>query len=598
MSSHRSVVEAVEQAATVVALRRLMLLLVFFAVAACSFVAWYEYNRTARHALHALDDISRLAQEQALNVLSETEDSLNTLLHVVSDRPQAEIRKHERPLHQQANRVARDAGHISNLIVWDEAGRALVSGRYYPVPGTVSIADRGYFNRHKQGADLSITTQERGRVSGRERIVITKTRRDAAGRFAGVLTASVSPRVFADFYRHVVSDRSDFAIAMVSRNGEQVAGYPSSSRMVNVGYDSALRATIDSVAGNALYVLDGRSRYAVYRQLGAYPLYVVVSRGKESIFAEWRHDLVMLGAVGFPGIALVIIFIELAARKAEHEQKLIVQCHAEEARRIEAEAEVRHVQKLEALGQLTGGIAHDFNGLLQLIANGVSALEATGRVADKQPHLSFIRKAIAGAGSLSSHLLTLSRKRELQLEEIRPEVVIPEMCEFARLALPAEVKLVYEVDCDAWPINIDRSELELAIINLVVNARDAMAGKGVISIRVRNIPASEDSPVAAKLSPGDYVALSVRDTGPGIPESAIDHVFEPFFTTKSEGKGTGLGLSRVHRYAVELGGVAVAENARDGGAIITLYIRRAMSASRSEIASFLEIRTTASAIDT
>jgi signal transduction histidine kinase len=589
-------VEAVEQAATVVALRRLMLLLVLIAAGACSFVAWYEYNRTASRALHELDDISRLAQEHAVNVLTHSEGSLNALLHVVSDRPDHEIHRHQKPLHRQASRVAKKVRDISNIIVWDEAGRALVSGRYYPVPVTASIADRRYFLTHKQGAELSVNTLEQCRVTGLETIVMAKTRRDAEGRFAGILTASISPRVFMEFYRHVVPDHSDVAIQVVKLNGERIAAYPASWR-TNVAYRTAPDKIVNGATGDAMYGPDGTSRYVLYRQLGSYPLYLVVSRSKQSVFAEWRHDMAMLGAVVIPGLVLVLLLVELAARKARHEQKLILQCHAEEARRIEAEAEVRHVQKLESLGQLTGGIAHDFNGLLQLIANGVSALEATGRATDAHSHLSLIRKAVVGARSLSAHLLTLSRKRELQLEQVRPEQVIPEMCDFATLALPPEVKLHCEPDHGAWDICIDRAELELAIINLVVNARDAMAGKGEIFVRVRNVPGAEARALDATLSRGDYVALSVRDTGPGIPATAVDHVFDPFFTTKTEGKGTGLGLSRVSRYAVELGGVAVADNAPDGGAIITLYIPRATRSSPGEIGSLLKVRATSPAID-
>lgn len=492
--------------------------------------------------------------------------------------------------------MAREVRDINNLIVWDKAGRALVSGRYYPVPGAVSIADRRYFLKHKQGTELSIGTLEKCGVTGSETIVMTKTRRDAEGRFAGVLTASILPQVFMDFYRHLVRDHSDVAIEVVKPNGVQIAAYPASWR-TSVAYRAALGKIRIGTVGDPIYELDGSSRYALYRQLGSYPLYLVVSRSKQSVFAEWRHDMAMLGAVVVPGIVLVILLVGLAVRKARHEQKLILQCHAEEARRIEAEAEVRHVQKLESLGQLTGGIAHDFNGLLQLIANGVSALEATGRATDAHPHLSRIRKAVVGARSLSAHLLTLSRKRELQLEQVRPELIIPEMCDFATLALPPDVKLHYELDRGTWDIFIDRSELELAIINLVVNARDAMAGKGEIFVRVRNVPGADTRALGVTLNRGDYVALSIRDTGPGIPATAVDHVFDPFFTTKSEGKGTGLGLSRVSRYAVELGGVAVAENAPDGGAIITMYIPRATRTSPSEIGSLLKVRATSPAID-
>jgi signal transduction histidine kinase len=197
----------------------------------------------------------------------------------------------------------------------------------------------------------------------------------------------------------------------------------------------------------------------------------------------------------------------------------------------------------------------------------------------KERFLSAIVKAVNGARALTSHLLALSRKR---LECVQPAVVVPEMCNFARLALPSTVQLMHEAVPDAWHINIDVSELELAIINLVVNARDAIGGQGVITVRVRNISSDSIEATEAVMRHGDFVAISVQDTGAGIPEALLGRIFEPFFTTKAEGKGTGLGLSRVYKYAQDLGGTVVAKNCSGGGALITVYVPRAASTAPSD----------------
>lgn len=147
------------------------------------------------------------------------------------------------------------------------------------------------------------------------------------------------------------------------------------------------------------------------------------------------------------------------------------------------------------------------------------------------------------------------------------------MCELLKESLPSQIALRTELPLDTWPIHVDRAELELALLNLVVNARDAMPHRGIITISARNI-GGEEQHSEAWLPGKDFVAISVSDTGGGIPPEILHRIFDPFFTTKEAGKGTGLGLSRVYGFLQQSGGKVRASNMASGGAMLTMYFPR------------------------
>jgi signal transduction histidine kinase len=200
-------------------------------------------------------------------------------------------------------------------------------------------------------------------------------------------------------------------------------------------------------------------------------------------------------------------------------------------------------------------------------------MSLTTHDAGTQPHLSAIRRAIASGNELTKHLLAFARKQTLAFVRIRTSDAVPDICGLAKHSLPRTIELKCEIESGVSDIVADHAELELALINVIVNARDAMPGGGVITVRARNVSAGAGDwgqlPDAAR-----GVAISVSDTGTGIAEAILPRVFEPLFTTKKE-KGTGLGLSRVYGYVKQLGGQVTAENAAGGGAVITLYLPRA-----------------------
>jgi two-component system cell cycle sensor histidine kinase/response regulator CckA len=250
--------------------------------------------------------------------------------------------------------------------------------------------------------------------------------------------------------------------------------------------------------------------------------------------------------------------------------------------RRQLEAQLRHAQKMESVGQLAGGIAHDFNNLLTVI-NGLAQL-VLEQVKDGDEQLredmEEIRRAGERAAALTRQLLTFSRKQILQPQILDLNVVVAEMIGMLRRLLGEDVELSIRAANDPLRIKADRGQIEQVLANLAVNARDAMPSGGslVIDTRQMEIGAASEQH-QCPLPPGRYVVLTVSDTGTGMDESTRQRIFEPFFTTKGPGRGTGLGLSTVYGIVKETGGFIKVESTVGRGSSFTIYLPLAMQPS-------------------
>jgi PAS domain S-box-containing protein len=243
-----------------------------------------------------------------------------------------------------------------------------------------------------------------------------------------------------------------------------------------------------------------------------------------------------------------------------------------------AEEALRQAQKMEAVGQLTGGIAHDFNNLLQVIS---ANLDLVGQlVGDNEKVHDRIGKALAAVqrgASLSAQLLAFSRKQPTYPRVLNAARLMPELEDLLRRSLGDDVHLEVVVADDLWNTLVDDAQLESSILNLVINARDAMKGPGLVRIELSNVSvAAGDGVGAPGVTDGDYVAIRVSDTGPGMPPDVKARAFEPFFTTKAAGQGTGLGLAMVHSFLQQSGGGARIDSMVGQGTVITLYLPRCL----------------------
>jgi signal transduction histidine kinase/CheY-like chemotaxis protein len=238
------------------------------------------------------------------------------------------------------------------------------------------------------------------------------------------------------------------------------------------------------------------------------------------------------------------------------------------------EARLRQVQKMQAVGQLTGGIAHDFNNMLAVVTGG---LELAQRLLDSNPaaarrHLTSAAEGANRAAALTRRLLAFSREQALKPEPLEPAGLIAGMRDLLDRTLGDAITVAFADDGAGWRVRADKVELENALLNLAVNARDAMNGRGELTVSTGAV-ALADGEVAG-LTAGEYCALAVTDTGCGMTREVAERVFEPFFTTKEVGKGTGLGLSQVFGLARQLGGSVSIDTSPGRGTTVTMYLPR------------------------
>jgi PAS domain S-box-containing protein len=249
----------------------------------------------------------------------------------------------------------------------------------------------------------------------------------------------------------------------------------------------------------------------------------------------------------------------------------------------EIQKHLAEAQKLDALGQLTGGVAHDFNNILMIISGSLHFLKkSSGTDAKMQRAITAIETATKRGASLTSQLLTFARRASVNPQAISLTARIEAIREVLETAGGSSVRLSFEVGEKTWPITVDISELETALVNLVINARDAMPSGGNITIAAHNITAHQPDEC-------DLVAINVEDTGQGIAPDVIDKVFDPFFTTKPVGKGTGLGLSQVHGFAHQAGGKVKVESELGKGTKVTILLPREHTASPDDRPGVVEI---------
>jgi len=249
------------------------------------------------------------------------------------------------------------------------------------------------------------------------------------------------------------------------------------------------------------------------------------------------------------------------------------------AEREAAEAQLRQVQKMEAVGQLTGGIAHDFNNMLAVVVGGIDLAQRrlNGPRREVLMHLQNAMEGATRAAALTRRLLSFARSEPLLPERVDTKGLISGMSDLLDRTLGERIRIEVDLADETWPNYVDPHQLENAIVNLAVNARDAMDGQGLMRIATRNVKLASNE--VGDVRAGDYVKISVTDTGCGMTKEVLDRAFEPFFTTKPVGKGTGLGLSQIFGFAHQSGGEVGIESQVGRGTTVSIYLPRTEAAA-------------------
>jgi signal transduction histidine kinase len=431
----------------------------------------------------------------------------------------------------------------------------LIHDTDYPRTPNVSLADRDYFARHKNDPGLaqSVSAPVLSRTPGAGWFVSVSQRLGSGERFEGILVAAIQPAYFESVYRRVQQGEGE-GIALFYRDGTLVARFPAGD--LDIGKSFAhlpLFSTYLPQAPSGTYRIDGHlvpgRRLVSYRAVEGLPLVVHVSRSEHAVLAEWRASA--LGA----GIAMGALTLLLAG--------LLVQALRGRRRRERERAQRAQAEKLEALGQLTGGIAHDFANLLSIVSMNVeSILRKPEDAQNARRAAAGAKRAVERATELIRRLLTFARRQALEVKPADLNSLLTEAHPLVAQASGPRIELVLQLAPDLPPVLVDESQFEMVLLNLVVNARDAMNGRGRIVLQTYPAPRHGGA------------CLTVEDNGPGMAEGTRRRALEPFFTTKGSA-GTGLGLAQAYGFMQQIGGSLDIDSAPGKGTRVRLFFPRA-----------------------
>jgi PAS domain S-box-containing protein len=390
--------------------------------------------------------------------------------------------------------------------------------------------------------------------------------------FSGIITdLSTHARLQAEIDRQsllfqAVFDHVPEALVISAPEGQIVLLNPAAERMF--GYESNEAAGLDwaTLFDEPPDSAQQESDLAKQNATGGgnVAISTVLRRKDGSTFPAQGHIAVIVGA-DHTRMAVVSLFRDMTSEMKHREGSL-------------------RLQKLEAVGQLTGGIAHDFNNLLTIISGNLELLEDSVSNTQDRELLSRASKAADSGASLTRRLLTFARRRQLAPEVINLNEQVEAMTELLRRTLGDMINLRTHFAPDLWLARADAGEVESAVVNLAINARDAMPDGGKLSIRTDNAMLERDEVgFEGPLTAGDYVRISVSDNGIGMTKDVLIRVFEPFFTTKPPGRGTGLGLSTIYGFIKQSGGNITIYSEPGAGTTVNLYFPRSVDGAHAVV---------------
>jgi two-component system NtrC family sensor kinase len=547
-----------------------------------SAISYRQYEQDARDRLQRnLNTV----HEHAVKVLETVELSSRYLDEFLQSTTDEEIRANEAGFNRRLKTLTDTLPQFADIWIVDANGRPLVSGTVFPIPRQLDLSDRDYFRAHTTNgsADLyvgDVVTARATNTRGNPRFfALSRKRFDAEGRFAGVTVISISPDYFRDYYATLTQP---VVAALIRSDGLVLARFPEILRPdVRLSADSPVlqhfKERREAGTVTAVSALDGKERIFAFRKLPRIDAYATTGVDIADIDADWLDGMGRHLIFGLPATIAMIGLCMMALRRARREavtNDLLVQ---EIARREASENALRQAQKMEAVGRLTGGIAHDFNNLLTAIIGNLDlALRRLPEGDRVRAWLSNSRKASERAATLVQRLLAFSRQHPLEVKSVEINRLVQDMSDLLARTLGETVTIETVLAGGLWKAALDPNQLENTILNLAVNARDAMKDGGRLTIETANCHLDEHyvAQSGAEIAPGQFVMVAVSDSGSGMSQDVMTRAFEPFFTTKPVGAGTGLGLSQAYGFVKQSGGHIRIYSEVGVGTTIKLYFPR------------------------
>ncbi|WP_250453267.1 ATP-binding protein [Caballeronia sp. ATUFL_M2_KS44] len=561
------------------ALTRRVLLLVLAAsvlvpLACLCIYGYYDFQRRFADAEELTERLARVANEHALKVLDLNQQLETRVVDMLGDSDDANISGRQEALHHALDAMSGTLAQVAAISVFGANGALLANSRWYPAP-QVSIADRDDFLSARAVAPVTyFSLPLRGKVANSDVFTTTMGRISQGGQFLGVVSIALKRDYFTDFYHEIAAGDNALVIGLYRRDGGVLVRYPlmkdAAQPANNTPFTNAFR-------NNELYgrlrmtsTVDHVERVLAYRRVGDFPLYVSTGYATSVVRARWRQNLTLVSAIAALPCIAVWLLIAFSIRRLDAERAAWERWQAEVATRLSIEASSRQLRRMGALGNLVANVAHDFNNLLMVVSSNM-ALARRKHFNDVESEVLAVERATAGAESLARRLMSVARKHPRKQEVIEPAAWLRSVLDIVKSAVHPSISLTVEFSTDLWNVMADAVELELALVNIAVNASDAMPHGGRIVIRCQNVRlrgAENDLP------DGEYVLISVTDNGEGMNESVLRRAFEPLFTTKEHGAGTGLGLAQVLAACEQAGGTARITSVPGAGTTVRLYLPR------------------------
>ena len=520
---------------------------VVFPVLLFCYASWVNYHAAVEQADERIRQALDLSAEHALRVFRSISVTFDSVEQITRGRAEQSLRASEAELSERLKQFVDAVPEIGSIWILNAQGDAIISSLLFPMPAAANAPDRAYL-KEQLGHDQHIHIGDVLRIQLRNRLIfpVSKWRTDSSGTFSGFTEISVSPQAFERFYAPLAA-RTSASYTLIRDDGAVLARYPVPTTPnikldASSGFAQLISRSPQGGTYTAISGIDNLERRISARKLEGFPVYVTSSLETRDIVQGWLWHMAGHLVFGIPATAFFIALIVLA-------MKTTSELYAEGERRQAAEASLRQSQKMEALGQLTGGVAHDFNNLLTIILGNLQL--ALRHITEDRPRtlLTNSYRAAERATELTKRLLAFSRNQPLDPRPLDANRLVAGMSDLLGRTLGETILIETVRGGGLWQTEVDKAELESALLNLAINARDAMPEGGKLTIETANAFLDEAyCETVDGVKSGQYVLISMTDTGAGMSQEVIGKAFDPFFTTKAAGAGTGLGLSQVYGF--------------------------------------------------
>jgi two-component system NtrC family sensor kinase len=554
-------------------LKTMLVASIVIPVAIFSYAGWINYQNALTRADEELAGSLNILSQHASGIFQSVDLTFAAVDAIVGDLTDEQIKASDQALHQQLGKLEKSVKAIDAIMVADRNGHTIVSSTVFPIPTGLDVADRDYFQAQvERDAGTYVSAASRSRVRQEDFFGVSRRRSVRDGQFNGIIMISITPKVFAEFYRQLAGDTAA-SFTLSKSDGAILARYPMpAGDVTHFRPDSGfMLSVVDHPEGGFVttsYSVDDLQRRFAYLKLGYADLYLSDGLPIDSILYGWMRTMASHLVFGIPATLVLFTLVLLAMRRTRA-------LYAETERRDMAEQALRQSQKMEAVGQLTGGVAHDFNNLLTIIIGNLGIAKRGVVEARAERALNNALVGAERAAQLTQRLLAFSRRQPLNPRVLDINKLIVAISDLLTRTLGENIELETISGAGLWNVEVDASEMESTLLNLALNARDAMPTGGKLTIETSNAYLDDEYCREHEgILPGQYILVAITDSGAGMSAETIDRAFEPFFTTKEAGKGTGLGLSQVYGFMKQSGGHVKIYSEPGEGTTIKLYLPR------------------------